>query len=108
MTRAGKYDRRIEVFRNLETLDDNRAVIQTEMNVTPGGIFAQRLIDNSVEDLQPGQIQNRRFVTFETYYWTGKIIQPQDWIVFENERYDVVDIQEIGRRDAMRIKAVRR
>lgn len=102
MLNIGKLDRTIIIERKSETVSDTGAVSSVWLElVTLWAEVLQALADESEAGMGEAQADT---LTFRTRYYAG--ITTADRLVFEGRVFNLKGITEIGRRDALELRAV--
>lgn len=102
-----KLDRRVTFERSFETRDELGAVVSTW--VTLATVWASRRRASARETLAAAEVAAAITDIFECRYanaWGD--LSPVDRLVFDNRSYDIVSVEEIGRREGLRINAIAR
>ena len=107
---AGKRDRRIRLERFIATSDPGSGEqVQTWATLGPPKLWASRRRAGSSETLASAEVAAAISDVFEILWgsaWSD--VNPKDRLVFEDRVYQIVSVDEIGRREGLRIGAVAR
>jgi SPP1 family predicted phage head-tail adaptor len=101
---AGAYDRRITIQKKTLTLDG--AGQEVESWTTAWTPAARVRPFRGSERFAAQQIVGQAVVTFEIRYRSGVTVEHR--ILFDGRTYDIRDIRELGRREALEIDATAR
>lgn len=104
---AGKLDRRITLRRATKVQDSLGQEGQTWSDLAT--VWASRRRASSRETLAAAEISAAITDVFEIRYdslWSD--LSPLDQVVFDDRSYDIASVEEIGRREGLRIAAVAR
>lgn len=103
--RAGQLDRRITIQQFATSPDSFGQPIETWTDVAV--VWAQITAESGGESYAAEQRTAKQVVTFTVRYRAG--IRPKSHrVVYDGEIYDVENVEEIGRREGLAIKAYAR
>lgn len=101
---AGKLDRRIRLERAVVTTNDFGEEVQSWIHLAE--VWASRRRASARETLAAAEVSAEVTDVFEIRYaaaWSD--INPKDRLIFEDRVYDIAMVDEIGRREGLRIGA---
>jgi SPP1 family predicted phage head-tail adaptor len=103
MMRAGKMDRQFTIDRASETIDDAGTPVQTW--ATFAAMWGE-LIENSTADSPQAEgSRTTASLTLKTRYIAGVTLE--DRLTYQGTQHRLTDLQEIGRREGLLIKAAK-
>jgi head-tail adaptor len=103
MIRAGKLDREVIIQRASTAIDGAGTPQQTWVEVVT---LRAELMDDVTDEQKRDQGEStERALTFQTRFYPGVTVA--DCLVFECEKYNLVQVKPIGRRRGLELRAVR-
>ncbi|OAI26950.1 hypothetical protein A1351_13995 [Methylosinus sp. R-45379] len=103
--RAGLLDRTITVERYSETLDE--AGVPVPVWTVVATLRAQ-LLRNETPETVTNSGANESIQVLRTFRTRFAVVNDHDRIIYEGAAYDIIDVEELGRRRGLQIRARKR
>ena len=103
MRAAGKLDRRIKICRVTTMPDEDYHPVETEEVFRE--LWAEYLPARGSEKHTGRADVATRQAVFRVRYYDGVGVTAKMRILFESEAWDITDVRELGRRDALELSA---
>lgn len=99
--RAGKMDRRIEIFKEVVTRNDSLEHIRTP--TLHAEVYAD-FMQNAFSERYVIQQRKAEVTAVFLIRWRGDL-NPTMWVEYDGLKYDIIGTLEIGRRETLSINA---
>lgn len=104
--RAGKLDRRLQIFRKSVAESDSGEPVETWALLAT--VWAQQRPNRGAERFTARQLVGEAVMTFHIRYRADLAMTVQDRLEYEGKVWDIEDIRELGRRVGTEIDATAR